>query len=321
MCRLVVLLAAILTLRSGLAAQNAAAWRDSTYRLTAEVKTIEDSLRKADEAIEEVARRQGLVASASARYRQIAAETLDRFDQARRRWFGEAMPSSAGFRIVLRHGERWSFRRNAAGPQSLAIAGLPDTGSAPRVTPFLPARRLSNSGTAAEEMISYYGNMMMESAPSSIQRWLPGGLPLILSDAARREQAMYALVTGDGSAQRACVVGDLGACAYVLGLRAPATPAPGGQYYPLARADLLLFALDQGGSGAWERLQDKSGKSAEAHLVAAAGIPADSLIARWRSGLMAMRPDHAPISSTTALAILAWSSAILLAALGTARWV
>lgn len=320
MSRLVALLAPILALGSGLAAQDAAAWRDSSYRLTAEVHRIQDSLRKADEAIEEIARRPGLVASASAGYRPIAAETLDRFDRARRRWFGEAMPSSAGFRIVLRHGERWSSKRNAEAPQSLAIAGLPDTGAAPRVGPLLAARRLSNAASAAEEMLSHYGNMMMGSTPSSIQRWLPTGLPLILSDAARREQAMYALVTGDGKAQRECVVGDLDACAYVLGLRAPATADPGGQYYPLARADLLLFALDQGGSGAWDRVRNESGNSAEEHLAAAAGLPADSLLARWRSGLLALRPDHGPISSTSTVIILAWSTVVLVAALGLARW-
>jgi len=320
MSRLGVLLATTLVFPWGVAAQDAAAWRDSAYRLTALVKSVRDSVRQAEESIAEVARRPGLVVSASVKYQPIAAETLERFDEARRRWFGAALPSEAGFRIVLRTGVRWWSRRQTESPQSLSIAGLPDTGNAARFSPLVSSRVFSTPERAARELLSHYGSMMMSSSATPIQRWLPTGLSLILTDTERREGAMYALAVGDGNAQRACVMGDLDACAYVLGLRAPDTPDPGGQYYPLARADLLLFALDQGGEGAWDRLRDGQGNTAEEHLAAAAGMPADSLIARWRSGLLAMRPEHGPISGSVTLAFLAWSSVILAAALGIAKW-
>jgi len=320
MSRLGVSLALVLALPGAPAAQDAAAWRDSAYRLTAEIQRIRDSVQRADESIAEIARRRGLVVSASVKYQPIAVATLERFDSMRRRWFGEALPSRAGFRIVLRTGEPWRWRRPIESPQSISIAGLPDSGAATRFSPLVSSRTLSSPERAAAEMLSHYGNMMVGSAPPSIQRWLPAGPSLILKDTDRREQAMYALVTGDGNAQRACVMGDLAACAYVLGLREPRTPDPGGQYYPLARADLLLFALDQGGPGAWERLRDGPGDSAQELLAAAAGMPADSLIARWRHGLLAMRPDRGPITGIATFAFLAWSSIVLVAALGIAKW-
>lgn len=131
---------------------------------------------------------------------------------------------------------------------------------------------------------------------------------------------MYALVTGGGNAQRECVRGDLGSCAYVLGLRAPTIPEPGGQYYPLARADLLLTALDLGGEGAWGRLRDSPGTTVEEHLTAAAGMSADSLLSTWRSGLLALRPDHGPIGVGTIALLLAWTGLVLLVVLGIGRW-
>jgi len=320
MSRLGALPALVLAFPWTLAAQDAAAWRDSAYRLTAEIKRVRDSVQRADESIAEVARRSGLVVSASVKYQPIAMATLARFDSTRRRWFGEALPSGDGFRIVLRTGESWRWRRATESPQTISISGLPDTGTATRFSPLVGSRALSSPERAAHEMLSHFGNMMVGSAAPSIQRWLPAGPSLILSDTERREQAMYALVTGDGNAQRACVMGDLDACAYVLGLREPLTLDPGGQYYPLARADLLLFALDQGGPGAWKRLRDGPDDSAQERLAAAAGMPADSLIARWRHGLLAMRPDRGPISGIATLAFLAWSSVLLVAALGIAKW-
>lgn len=320
MSRLGAQLALVLAFPCTSAAQDAAAWRDSAYRLTAEIKRVRDSVQRADESIAEIARRGGLVVSASVKYQPIAVAALERFDSTRRRWFGEALPGGDGFRIVLRTGEPWRWRRPIESRQSISIAGLPDTGTATRFSPLVSSRVLSSPERAAHEMLSHFGNMMVGSAAASIRRWLPAGPSLILPDIDRREQAMYALVTGDGNAQRACVMGDLDACAYVLGLREPLTADPGGQYYPLARADLLLFALDQGGPGAWERLRNGPGASVEELLAAAADMPVDSLLSRWRQGLLAMRPDRGPISGITTLAFLAWSSVVLAASLGIAKW-
>src|SRR5688572_29776996 len=105
-------------------AQNAAAWRDSAYRLSAEMLRVRDSLKQDDSRTEEIARRSGLVVSATSDYREIAEDVLNRFDTARRRWFGSALPGPAGFRITLRRGESWSFGQRMGVPQSLRFTGL-----------------------------------------------------------------------------------------------------------------------------------------------------------------------------------------------------
>ncbi|HJR36427.1 MAG TPA: hypothetical protein VJ817_15830 [Gemmatimonadales bacterium] len=308
-----------LALAGPLAAQDAAAWRDSAYRLSAERQRVWDSLKQDDAEIEEIARRSGLVVSASSEYRAFAEEVLDRFDAARRRWFGAALPGPAGFRITLRQGESWSFGRQTSRPQSLSIAGVPDTGDV-RLAPFVPDANLGSPEKAAQRFLGEYGTLMMSSAPAAIRRWLRAGLLLDMGEDSRRERAMYSLVTGVGKAQRACVQGDATGCAHALGIRRSGDPDAGGEYYPLVRADMLLAALEQGGQGAWTRLM-AAGGAVEEGLAAAAGTPADSMLVRWRDGLLALQPDRGPLSLSAAGLILGWSALILAAGLAIARWV
>lgn len=310
----------LLALAGPAAGQDAAAWRDSAYRLSAERQRVWDSLKQDDSKLEEIASRAGLVVSATGEYRAFAEEVLDRFDAARRRWFGPALPGPAGFRITLRHGESWSFGRQTSRPQSLSIAGLPDTGDA-RLAPFVPDADLGSPEKAAQRFLGEYSSLMMASAPASIRGWLRAGLLLDLGEDTRRERAMYSLVTGVGKAQRACVQGDAAGCAHALGIRHSGDPDAGGEYYPLVRADLLLAALEQGGEGAWARLSAEREGSVEQRLAAAAGLPVDTMLLRWREGLLALQPDRGPLDLSAAGLILGWSALILGAGLGIARWV
>jgi hypothetical protein len=302
------------------AGQDAAAWRDSAYRLSADRQRVWDSLKQDDSNLEEIATRNGLVVSATSEYRAFAEEVLDRFDALRRRWFGAALPGPAGFRITLRHGESWSFGRQTSRPQSLSIAGLPDSGDA-RLAPFVPDANLGSPEKAAQRFLGEYGTLMMSSAPAAIRGWLRAGLLLDITENSRRERAMYSLVTGVGKAQRACVRGSAAGCAHALGVRPSGDPAAGGEYYPLVRADLLLAALEQGGEGAWTRLIAAEGGSVEQGLAAAAGIPVDTMLLRWREGLLALQPDRGPLDVSSAGLILGWSALILAAGLAIARWV
>ena len=310
----------LLVLAAPASAQVAAAWRDSAYRLSAEVQRVRDSLRQDDSQIEEIARRSGLVVSATSEYRAFAEEVLERFDAARRRWFGSVLPAATGFRITLRSGESWSFGRQTSRPHSLSITGLPDSDEAFRFAPPVPDRTLSDAGRATGELLGQYGNLMMVSAPAAIRGWLRAGLLLSLDEDSRRERAMYSLVTGAGKAQRECVRGNAGACAHALGIRRWEDPDAGGEYYPLVRADLLLAALEQGGEGAWARLMAEAEGSIEEGLAAAAGMPADSMLLRWRDGLLELQPDRGPLDLPAAAVILGWSALILGAGLGIARW-
>lgn len=311
----------ILVLAAPAGAQDAPSWRDSAYRLSAEVQRVRDSLRQDDSQIEEIARRSGLVVSATSDYRGLAQEVLDRFDAARRRWFGSALPTPNGFRITLRGGESWSFGRLTNRPQSLSIAGLPDADEAFRLAPFVPHETLGDAERIEREFLGEYGSLMMTSAPAVIRGWLRAGLLLSLDEDSRRERAMYSLVTGVGTAQRACVRGDAAGCAHALGVRRSGDPEGGGEYYPLVRADLLLAALELGGEGAWARLIAETEGTLEHRLAAAAGMPADSMLLRWRDGLLALQPDRGPLDVSSAGLILGWSALILAAGLGIARWV
>jgi len=311
----------LLMLTAPASAQDAESWRDSAYRLSAEVQRVRDSLSQDDSQIEEIARRAGLVVSATSDYRALAQEVLDRFDAVRRRWFGSALPGAAGFRITLRSGESWSFGRRTNRPQSIAIAGLPDADEALRQAPFVPDETLGDAERIVQHLLGEYGSLMMASAPAAIRDWLRAGMLLSLAEDSRRERAMYSLVTGVGKAQRACVQGDAAGCAHALGIRRSADPGAGAAYYPLVRADLLLAALEQGGEGAWTRLIADQGASAEQGLAAAAGIPVETMLLRWRDGLLALQPDRGPLDLSAAGLILGWSALILAAGLGIARWV
>ncbi len=316
MCRaLRVLRSALCVLATPLAAQNAQQWRDSAERLAVRVRALRDSMLQGDSTVREVARRGDLVIGASETTRGAAAEALEQFVALRRRWFGDAAPSSDGFRIVLRSEEPHSRFMPGLEWATVVLAGLPDTGSSART------ERHVIRGELAAGLIDLYGEMMWGSAGPAMQKWLQQPPPLFMSDKERRDVAMYALVTGTGKAQRACVAGDLDACGYAVWLRESRDPSLGGGYPAFVRADLLLTALEVGGPGAWRRLTAAADSSVEQALAAAAGLPADSLLARWRGQLLAMRPTQTPLASGGVLLGVAWVALLLLGTAGIAKWV
>jgi hypothetical protein len=297
-------------------AQHAERWRDSALRLEVQVRALRDSLLQGDSTVGEVARRDDLVIGASEQLRGIAAAAFEEFLLVRARWFGGASPSPAGFRIVLRsdvsiQNDEWWLPRELA---TVVLAGLPDSGGATRAQRAVVPRRI------AENLIDAYGEMMYASAGSVLFKWLESFPPLSIPDQERRHIAMYALVTGTGRAQRDCIAGDLAACASALRLRAQGQQKSGSDYAPIVRADLLLTALELGGPAAWTRFRDAESEPIETALAEAAGMPADSVLARWRSGLLTLRPNEAPVSLSGVLLAVGWTAGLLLGALGVARW-
>ena len=314
-------LSVLLLLPSLAAAQDADAWRDSTRRIAAEFRAERDSLDRASARLAMIAERDGLALSGTSKLGAGHPETLVRFDRARRRWFGADFPSPQGFRIVLRGVATGGPRQGLHGDVSLSLAGLPDTLGAQRIAPSAPSSVLNDQDRAVKEFLFYYGQMMLASAAEPVTRWLQGGLPLEISDEARQEQAMYALTTGVGAAQRACILGDVGECAYALGLGPSRHENPGGRYHPLARAHLLLAALDAGGEGAWRRLRGTHGVTAADYLGAAAAMPLDSLLSRWRRDLLALRPERSPVDPRDVVLLIVWSGVVMLGIAGATRWV
>jgi hypothetical protein len=295
--------------------QRAEAWRDSAQRLHALASALRDSMVRGDSTTQEVARRGSFVIAASPNNRAAAAEALNRFAEISDRWFDGAMPTSGGFRIVVRTESVSSYgfgRPREVG--AVVLAGMPDTDSSARIQFTIAPGAVTNT------LIDSYGALMFSSA-SATTLWLDTPPPLSTPEADRRQTAMYALVTGSGHAQRRCAGGDLPACAAAFGL----VQSPGGDIGPafsvFMRADLLLTALSVGGRDAWSRFRSAADSGIEPALVAAAAIPRDSLLGRWRAGLLALRPANGPISAGLGIAALIWSAALLLGALGASRWV
>jgi hypothetical protein len=297
-------------------AQRPEQWRDSALRLEVQVRALRDSLLQGDSTVAEVTRRDDLVIGASEQLRGTAAGALQRFIRARARWFGGATPSPAGFRIVLRSDatggrDEWWL---TAQMETVLLAGLPDSAGAMRTQRNVARRRI------ADNLIDLYGEMMYASAGPALLTWLESVPPLSMPDQERRHLAMYALVTGTGKAQRGCVAGDLADCASALTLGAPTGMESAHGYAPIVRADLLLTALELGGARGWGRFRQAAGQPIATALAAAAGMPADSLLAHWRSGLLVLRPSDTPVSLKQVLVAVGWTAGLLLGAMGVARW-
>jgi hypothetical protein len=113
-----------------------------------------------------------------------------------------------------------------------------------------------------------------------------------------------------------CVLGELEeACDLFLRGRDPVIPLS-----PEARASLLGQALWTGGAGAFQRLRAAEGATILDRLVAAAGVPADSLLDSWRREVLAVRPSAWSGLARSPLALLFWVA--LFGALGvrSTRW-
>jgi hypothetical protein len=297
-------------------AQSVNAWRDSVVRLAAQVRSLRDSLIRGDSNTVELAQRGQLVMSGSRDQRKAAVTALDQFADATGRWFGTAVPSSDGFRIVvdLRPPRLESIDDARRTPGTLVLTGLPDTGSS------LRSSRNSVPANVAATLIDQYTTSMFNQLPLRLQQWLGFAPPVNNTDHDRRNIAMYLLVTGTGKGQRACVRGDVEACAVTLAVRRSTDAAIGGPFATMLRADLLRAAIDIGGAGAWGRFRDAGSADVEPALVAAAGIPLDSLIVRWRAQLVGLRPNTSPVTAPRVMLAIGWTIVALAGALGAARW-
>lgn len=295
-------------------AQHGAAWRDSAQRLYTAAAALKDSLLQGDSTAAEVARRGDLAISASPNQTRNALDALTRFIEARTRRFNDAVsPSPAGFRIVMRT-QTFNGRYNARDSAGVVIlSGGPDSATSVRT------ERGTSSNDLTTRMIDQFGEMMIASVPQ-LSAWMETPPPMSMNDRDRRDQVMYTFVTAMGPIERRCVAGGLVACKVALGIRKIDGPENGGRYSPFIRADVLYFALNLGGPGAWSRLRASSDSGVEAMLSAAAKMPADSVLARWQRGLLALRPVVAVVPMSSGLIAIAWTLVFLAGALGASKW-
>lgn len=312
MCRLGLVAALLSASAVSLSAQEAARWRDTARRVEAEYRALRDSMVQGDSTVREVARSGDLVVGASDDLRRIAQLALDRIGLIRRRWFGGGFPFEAGFRIVIR--EQTEDRTRPA--TMVVLSGLPDSGTAPRMDRTVPRRLIEST------LVDLFGEMMLGVLSPTAREWLDGGIPLSMTEQEREHLVMYAVATGTGRSQQACLSGSVADCRYALGLGGSSREAPGNKYASFLRGDLLLHALELR-PDSWERLRTSTVGEPMALLAEASGIPPDSLIRRWFQSTLSSRPTHGPIETDAGLSALGWIGLLLFAALfgGRSRWV
>jgi len=97
----------------------------------------------------------------------------------------------------------------------------------------------------------------------------------------------------------------------------------GFRYLPLgeqSRHALLALTLELGGAKAFPRLRASTGQPIGARLADAAGVPIDSLVSAWRSGIVAARPKSVAVTAAGGWAAMGWVTLLGLLGLGSSRW-
>lgn len=118
----------------------------------------------------------------------------------------------------------------------------------------------------------------------------------------------------NGGPDEACVAAVRGALGYNLGF-IPETPLASP-----ARLSIMQAALTAGGRTAYARLLASAGRSMDERLAWAAGIPADSLLSRWRAAVLTARPKTVAFGTKQAWAALLWGVVFGFLALKSTRW-
>jgi hypothetical protein len=124
--------------------------------------------------------------------------------------------------------------------------------------------------------------------------------------------------TSHGLAVRLCEQGSNESCLELL-----RSLAPGALIQPLdyqARLTFLETAVRLGGAGTFQRFLATPAGPMGSRLAAAAGVSEDSLIARWRSDVLAARPTPVPLPVWGAWVALGWIVVFGTCGLGSSRW-
>ena len=134
-----------------------------------------------------------------------------------------------------------------------------------------------------------------------------------------RVRAPNMLTPADLQLYDACVDSEAdSACVAFLRSLAPAEIPPPLAERPLQ--ELVTVALEAGGPAAYDRLTADPRAPMPARLAAAAGMPVDSLIARWRALLIAARPAPPAPPLGDGLLAVAWVGILGICASRSSRW-
>ncbi len=115
-----------------------------------------------------------------------------------------------------------------------------------------------------------------------------------------------------------CIAGRDDACRSLLDIASRASmPRPLGVE---ARGLLAWVAVRLGGRAGYLRLVDGADRPPISRLEAAAGVPVDSIIMRWRAEVLAARPQPVAVPVSGVVAGLGWMMVLAACALGSSRW-
>ena len=117
---------------------------------------------------------------------------------------------------------------------------------------------------------------------------------------------------------RSCGAGSDSACLDLL-----ESLPPGSLERPLdytARFSLLETAVAAGGTETFARLLATPPGPMGVRLATAAHVSEDSLVARWRSDVVAARPKPVPVPPWAMWVALGWTVAFMTCGLGSSRW-
>src|SRR6266550_2257663 len=157
------------------------------------------------------------------------------------------------------------------------------------------------------------------NSPNPLQQWYPSAgerRALVL-----RSFAEYFGYSDHGAgkpALQSCGAGSDSACTELL-----RSLPPGALPRPLtydARAALVHIALRRGGREAYHRLVATPGAPIADRLASAAGVSVDSLVALWRSEILAARPAPVTLPPRGPWAALGWTAVFAVCALRSSRW-
>lgn len=117
---------------------------------------------------------------------------------------------------------------------------------------------------------------------------------------------------------RSCVEGSDSACTELLESLPPrALPRP--LTYD-ARETLVHVALRLGGREAYHRLLERPGAPITDRLAAAAGVSINTVVAGWRTEILAARPVPLPLPPWGLWAALGWTAVFVVCGLRSSRW-
>lgn len=120
------------------------------------------------------------------------------------------------------------------------------------------------------------------------------------------------------AAFHACTHGSDSACVEILSTLPAGTLARPLHYG--ARLTMLETAISLGGRDAVQRLLATPAGPMGPRLAAAARVPEDSLVTRWRDEILASRPASVALPAWAMWVALAWAGVFMTCGLGSSRW-